>query len=114
MAEYTSLWAQSADLSFLPLHSRSRRSLHFPAHILGFLRYLGWWNLRQRAVTDQQGSELLSSFIARKVMKLAFKIDVTEVGLTEMREYPELGMSETERADLLQSQRACGLRCMCR
>lgn len=36
-------------------------------------------------------SELVSSFVARKVMSLAFKIDVTAIGLDEMREYPELG-----------------------
>lgn len=40
-----------------------------------------------------KGSELLSSFVARKVMALAFKIDVTAIGLDEMREYPELGES---------------------
>lgn len=38
-----------------------------------------------------QGSELLSSFVARKVMLWAFKLDVTAIGLDEMREYPELG-----------------------
>jgi len=36
-------------------------------------------------------SELVSSFIARQVMTLAFKVDVSQVGLDEMREYPELG-----------------------
>ncbi|KAK1927284.1 hypothetical protein DB88DRAFT_477474 [Papiliotrema laurentii] len=35
-------------------------------------------------------SELISSFIARQVMSLAFKVDVSQVGLDEMREYPEL------------------------
>jgi len=41
--------------------------------------------------TDDQGSELLSSFVARQVMIYAFKVDVTAIGLDEMREYPELG-----------------------
>ncbi|ORX38362.1 hypothetical protein BD324DRAFT_620547 [Kockovaella imperatae] len=36
------------------------------------------------------GSELVSSFIARQVMLYAFKIDVSQVGMDEMREYPEL------------------------
>ena len=39
-------------------------------------------------------SELVSSFIARQVMTLAFKVDVSQVGLDEMREYPELGELE--------------------
>jgi hypothetical protein len=38
-----------------------------------------------------QASELVSSFIARQVMSLAFGIDVSQIGLDEMREYPELG-----------------------
>jgi hypothetical protein len=38
-----------------------------------------------------QGSELVSSFVARRVMHYAFEVDVTQVGLDEMREYPELG-----------------------
>jgi hypothetical protein len=38
-----------------------------------------------------QGTELLSSFVARRVMSLAFKVDVSQVGMDEMREYPELG-----------------------
>ncbi|GFZ50827.1 hypothetical protein JCM24511_08585 [Saitozyma sp. JCM 24511] len=36
------------------------------------------------------GTELLSSFVARRVMSLAFKVDVSQVGMDEMREYPEL------------------------
>ncbi|KAL7422331.1 hypothetical protein Q5752_002977 [Cryptotrichosporon argae] len=35
-------------------------------------------------------SELASSFVARVVMRLAFGVDVSQVGLNEMREYPEL------------------------
>jgi hypothetical protein len=38
-----------------------------------------------------QGSELLSSFIARQVMTFAFDIDISQIGMDEMREYPELG-----------------------
>lgn len=38
-----------------------------------------------------KGSELVSSFVARQVMALAFKVDVSQVGMDEMREYPELG-----------------------
>lgn len=36
------------------------------------------------------GSELVSSFVARQVMAFAFKVDVSQVGMDEMREYPEL------------------------
>ncbi|RXK36320.1 hypothetical protein M231_06405 [Tremella mesenterica] len=36
------------------------------------------------------GSELISSFIARQIMSFSFDVDVTNVGLNEMREYPEL------------------------
>ncbi|KAJ1029091.1 hypothetical protein NDA18_002719 [Ustilago nuda] len=36
------------------------------------------------------GSELLSSFVARQICYLAFKVDVTNLGLDEMREFPEL------------------------
>lgn len=36
------------------------------------------------------GSELISSFVARQVMLYAFGVDVTTIGLDEMREYPEL------------------------
>jgi hypothetical protein len=46
-------------------------------------------DLEQRA--EGQASELISAFVARQVMSVAFKIDVTQVGLDEMREYPELG-----------------------
>jgi hypothetical protein len=48
-----------------------------------------------------QGSELLSSFVARQVMIYAFKVDVTAIGLDEMREYPELGMSTLDRPVLI-------------
>ncbi|KAK8854635.1 hypothetical protein IAR55_003374 [Kwoniella newhampshirensis] len=37
------------------------------------------------------GSELISSFIARQVMSFAFGVNVSQMGLDEMREYPELG-----------------------
>ncbi|OCF32717.1 hypothetical protein I316_05638 [Kwoniella heveanensis BCC8398] len=37
------------------------------------------------------GSELVSSFVARMVMSLAFGVNVSQIGLDEMREYPELG-----------------------
>lgn len=37
-----------------------------------------------------QASELVSSFAARQVMLRAFKVDVSQIGLDEMREYPEL------------------------
>ncbi|WWD19224.1 hypothetical protein CI109_103682 [Kwoniella shandongensis] len=37
------------------------------------------------------GSELVSSFIARQVMSFAFGVNVSQIGLDEMREYPELG-----------------------
>ncbi|WWC63478.1 uncharacterized protein I303_106081 [Kwoniella dejecticola CBS 10117] len=37
------------------------------------------------------GSELISSFIARLLIALAFGINVSQIGLDEMREYPELG-----------------------
>jgi len=40
---------------------------------------------------DFQGSELVSSFVARQVMAFAFTVDVSQIGLDEMREYPELG-----------------------
>jgi hypothetical protein len=46
---------------------------------------------RTQIKADNQGSELLSSFVARQVMIYAFKVDVTAIGLDEMREYPELG-----------------------
>lgn len=36
------------------------------------------------------GSELLSSFAARRIMQRAFNVDVSQVGLDAMREYPEL------------------------
>ncbi|CBQ73051.1 conserved hypothetical protein [Sporisorium reilianum SRZ2] len=36
------------------------------------------------------GSELLSSFVARQICYLAFRVDVTNLGLDEMREFPEL------------------------
>ncbi|ORY35693.1 hypothetical protein BCR39DRAFT_511533 [Naematelia encephala] len=36
------------------------------------------------------GSELVSSFIARQVMSLAFQVNVSQIGMDEMREYPEL------------------------
>ncbi|KIS69327.1 uncharacterized protein UMAG_02668 [Mycosarcoma maydis] len=36
------------------------------------------------------GSELLSSFVARQICYWAFKVDVTNLGLDEMREFPEL------------------------
>jgi hypothetical protein len=39
----------------------------------------------------RQGFEIASSFIARQIMIFAFDIDVSEIGLNEMREYPELG-----------------------
>ena len=39
---------------------------------------------------NTQGSELISSFIARQVMFWGFQIDVSQVGMDEMREYPEL------------------------
>lgn len=47
---------------------------------------------QQDALTgaNQQGSELLSSLFARMIMKLAFRMDVSQIGLDEMREYPEL------------------------
>ncbi|KAL1405827.1 hypothetical protein Q8F55_007505 [Vanrija albida] len=35
-------------------------------------------------------SELVSSFVARQVMLRTFKVDVSQIGLDEMREYPEL------------------------
>lgn len=35
-------------------------------------------------------SELLSSFVARQICYLAYKVDVTNLGLDEMREFPEL------------------------
>ena len=57
-------------------------------------------------------SELVSSFVARKVMSLAFKVDVTAIGLDEMREYPELGESSWLRGHcesrLTWSVPACG------
>ncbi|WWC90532.1 uncharacterized protein L201_005468 [Kwoniella dendrophila CBS 6074] len=37
------------------------------------------------------GSELISSLIARLLMTLAFGVNVSQIGLDEMREYPELG-----------------------
>ncbi|KAK6910838.1 hypothetical protein I203_104872 [Kwoniella mangroviensis CBS 8507] len=37
------------------------------------------------------GSELISSFIARLLMSIAFGVNVSQIGLDEMREYPELG-----------------------
>ncbi|WVR09431.1 hypothetical protein IAU60_006498 [Kwoniella sp. DSM 27419] len=37
------------------------------------------------------GSELISSFVARALMSLAFGVNVSQIGLDEMREYPELG-----------------------
>ncbi|WVW85434.1 hypothetical protein I302_107472 [Kwoniella bestiolae CBS 10118] len=37
------------------------------------------------------GSELISSFIARLLMGLSFGVNVSQIGLDEMREYPELG-----------------------
>lgn len=36
------------------------------------------------------GSEICSSFLARRIMQRSFKVDVSEVGLGAMREYPEL------------------------
>ncbi|SNX84385.1 uncharacterized protein MEPE_03094 [Melanopsichium pennsylvanicum] len=36
------------------------------------------------------GSELLSSFVARQICYMAFRVDVTNLGLDEMREFPEL------------------------
>ncbi|RSH81884.1 uncharacterized protein EHS24_008080 [Apiotrichum porosum] len=36
------------------------------------------------------GSELISSFVARQLMRAGFGVDVSQVGLDEMREYPEL------------------------
>ncbi len=36
------------------------------------------------------GSELLSSFVARQICYFAFRVDVTNLGLDEMREFPEL------------------------
>lgn len=36
------------------------------------------------------GSELISSFVARQICYLAFRVDVTNLGLDEMREFPEL------------------------
>ncbi len=35
-------------------------------------------------------SELVSSFVARQICYLAFRVDVTNLGLDEMREFPEL------------------------
>ncbi|WWC71400.1 uncharacterized protein I206_105355 [Kwoniella pini CBS 10737] len=37
------------------------------------------------------GSELISSFLARLLISLAFGVNVSQIGLDEMREYPELG-----------------------
>ncbi|PWZ02210.1 hypothetical protein BCV70DRAFT_198486 [Testicularia cyperi] len=36
------------------------------------------------------GSELLSSFVARQICYFAYRVDVTNLGLDEMREFPEL------------------------
>ncbi|WVO14517.1 hypothetical protein L204_102152 [Cryptococcus depauperatus] len=36
------------------------------------------------------GSELFSSFIARQIMSFAFGLNVSQIGIDEMREYPEL------------------------
>lgn len=36
------------------------------------------------------GSELLSSFLARLVIWFCYKLDVTNIGLDEFREHPEL------------------------
>lgn len=60
------------------------------------MRYLGELTcvctprIHVAVVADKQGSELVSSFVARQIMRLAFKVDVSQVGLDEMREYPEL------------------------
>jgi hypothetical protein len=55
---------------------------------------------RTQIKADKQGSELLSSFVARQVMIYAFKVDVTAIGLDEMREYPELGSSHPSQFNL--------------
>jgi hypothetical protein len=57
-----------------------------------------------------QGSELLSSFVARQVMIYAFKVDVTAIGLDEMREYPELGTSRSHGTICQADKNSSGLR----
>ena len=57
---------------------------------LGKLTCLCTLGINAADVADNQGSELVSSFVARQIMRLAFKVDVSQVGLDEMREYPEL------------------------
>lgn len=65
------------------------------------MRHLGTYPYRSNRFTRHpsrdggglahaQASELLSSFTARQLMRLAFGVDVSQVGLDEMREYPEL------------------------
>ena len=67
------------------------RSFHSSAPVLESTRSA------RRTLTYAQGSELVSSFIARQVMFHAFKIDVSQVGMDEMREFPELGASRVSR-----------------
>lgn len=56
-----------------------------------------------------QASELVSSFVARQVMLHAFKVDVSRVGLDEMREYPELVPACGRYHILRRSDRQAGL-----
>ncbi|KIR54704.1 hypothetical protein I315_02585 [Cryptococcus gattii Ru294] len=35
-------------------------------------------------------SELISSFIARQIMSYAFRVNVSQIGINEMKDYPEL------------------------
>lgn len=64
---------------------RSHFTPPVPSGCVGSFPHLTISNL-----TKNKGSELVSSFIARQVMRWGFGVDVTQIGLDEMREYPEL------------------------